>query len=357
MKLKEYIEEIEVLGNDIPYQDGVLDILKGNSLINMIILKDDLIGEYDIKDFINRIIDINKKIEIIVILENENNKLNNFFEKKGISKVYIEKSFEFEKLIQDILGKSNNSCSDLYNGEIKNVIKNRKDKKKIINSKVVAICGNYGSGKSLITSILGKTAKKNGIKTIIVDFDIINNSINTIFRVKKYKLYENKGDLAGFITHISNNLDVFCGIDSLFTEENKINFEKVEKLLTDLKEIYDFILIDTSSETTLKYMKIVLSNVDKVIFLFEPNILEMKKAERLLEIYIEDWEINFRKIELILNKVNYKSVDEEIVKETFNRFNIVGKINFSYYFSELANNIRSCDFGLKKYEKILEKIE
>ena len=37
-----------------------------------------------------------------------------------------------------------------------------------------------------------------------------------------------------FITHINSNLDVFCGIDALFTEKNKINFEKV-------KQFYNFI--------------------------------------------------------------------------------------------------------------------
>ena len=50
------------------------------------------------------------------------------------------------------------------------------------------------------------------------------------------------------------------------------------------------------------------------------------------------------------------SVDQDIVKEIFGRFKIIGKINFSFKFTELANNIREGDLRLNKYIKILEKI-
>lgn len=42
IKLKQ-INGYEVIGNDIPYQDGVLDVLKGNSEIEILILKENLI--------------------------------------------------------------------------------------------------------------------------------------------------------------------------------------------------------------------------------------------------------------------------------------------------------------------------
>lgn len=352
----EGIDLIEVIGNDIPYQDGVLDILKGNSEINVLILNEELLGEYNIKDFIIKILDINKQLKILFLMENENSYLRKFLEKRGVHNIYYKDEFDIENIVNDILEKDNIQNINSEIEELKRIIKKEKSKKFIKKSKVIAISGNYGSGKSLITSLLGKSSKKIGMKTVIIDFDVINNSINTIFRVKKYKNYENKGELECFITHISTNLDIFCGIDALFTEENKINFEKVEKLVSDLKEIYDVILIDTSSETTLKYMKSVFANVDKIIFLLEPNLLEIKKAENLLEIYIEDWEVFPKKIDVLLNKVNSNSVDQDIVKEIFERFRIIGKINYSIKFTEIANNIREGDLGLKKYIKILEKM-
>lgn len=352
LKMKEK-KEVEVIGNDIPYQDGVLDILKENSEIDTLALNENLVGEYEIRDFIDKIIEINKNIEIIFFMENENYKLREYLEKKEISKIVIMSELKDDDIIKMIL-EVNDLKKQIDN--LSEIIKFKKNTKKLRISKVIAIAGNYGSGKSLITSLMGKAAKKNNLKTIIIDFDIINSSINTIFRIKKYKNYDNKDDIESFITHISNNLDVICGIDLIFNEENKISYEKVENLFFYLKDVYDLILIDSSSETYLKYMKVVFANIDNIIFLIEPNLLEIKKAERLLEIYIEDWEIYPQKIMILQNKVNVNSVDEKIVKEIFNRFKIIGKIDFSNKFTQFANDIRGEKFGLNKYINILEKI-
>lgn len=353
-KLKRY-DEIEVIGNDIPYQDGVLDILKENSEINIIILHEDLVGEYEIKDFINKIFEVNKCVEIAIFMENENIRLRNFLEKKNITKIFIDGELELEEIVQKIL-KSNNDNYNLEVEKLKDMIDDNKNKRNINSSKVIAISGNYGCGKSIVTALLGQAGKKSKMKTIIIDFDIINNSINTIFRIRKSSNYLDDSNFINYISHISNNLDIFCEISSLFTEGNKISFEKVENLILELKDMYDLILIDTSSETTLKFIKVVLANVDKIVFLVEPNLLQIKKAENLLEVYIEDWEVYPKKIEILFNKVDGNSIDENILREIFGKFKILGKINHSNKFTEIANDIRSESFGLNKYMKILEKI-
>ena len=65
---------------------------------------------------------------------------------------------------------------------------------------------------------------------------------------------------------------------------------------------------------------------------------------------------DLKEIDILFNKVNGNSVDQDILKEIFDKFNIIGKISFSTKFTELANNIREVDLGLKKYIKILEKV-
>ena len=355
-RLKEQ-ENVEVIGNDIPYQDGVLDILKGNSEIDSLILHENLVGEYDIKDFINKIFDINKNIEISIFLESEDLRLRNFLEKRRIKKIFIDRESGLDEIIKKILKEPDYDEFNMEDDKLNNIINGRNDKKTYKNCKVVAISGNYGSGKSILTSLFGQAGRKSKLKTIIVDFDIINNSINTIFRVKKYNSYSEKSlSIENYITHISNNLDILCGIDSLFSEKNRISYEKVENLISELKDNYDLILIDTSSETAMKFVKIVLANVDKIIFLVEPNLLQIKKAESLLEIYIEDWEVYPKKIEILFNKVDGNSIDESILKELFGKFKIIGKIHQSNKFTEIANDIRSEKFKLNKYMKILEKI-
>ena len=80
MKLKES-KIYDVFGNDIPYQDGVIEVLRGNSDIDILILNESLVGEYEIKDFLNMICKINQYIEIIFFMEKENislKKIRNF---------------------------------------------------------------------------------------------------------------------------------------------------------------------------------------------------------------------------------------------------------------------------------------
>ena len=362
---------MKLFGNDIPYQEGVLDILKGNSDINIVILSELLIGDYEIRDFLNIINKINPYLEIIFFMEKENSNLRTFLHSLGVTKIYVDNensideiimnissnnfkknlSFEIEELKKIIVDNHTNRCQNMFksNTQVKN-------KNKIKLNKTIAITGSYGCGKSLFTVLLAKTCQKFKMKTIIIDFDIFNNSINTIFKISKYnKNYKILDSVNQFITKINNNIDIFCGVDKLFNENNKISFEKIKDLLDELKKKYDLILIDTSSEVNLKYTKIILSNSENVIFLLEPNLLEIKKAENLLDIYIKDWEIPDYKF-IVLNKVNINSIDEFIIKNLFNKLNIIGKIGFSKQYTSFANNIDFNIINYKKYIEILKKL-
>jgi CO dehydrogenase nickel-insertion accessory protein CooC1 len=308
-------------------------------------------------------------------MEKENNNLRKFLENIGIFKIFVDNVNTISEIIKSIeyenIEINENANLSLEIEKLKQIIKEnaypkqenetnkeiKVDASKNFKNKVIAIAGNYGSGKSLVTTILGKTFKKYNISTIIVDFDIINSSINMLFRVPKYNNdYNVITNPEQCIRKISNKLDVFCGIDLLFNEENKIDYEKVKNLFEFLKIKYDLILIDTSSETTLKYIKTVLLNVDKIIFLLEPSILEIKKAENLLEIYIEDWGIPINKFKILLNKVNSNSIDEDILKNIFNKIEFIGKLSFSSHYTAFSNNVRKEILNYNKYMKILNKI-
>ena len=57
-------KNIEVIGNDIQYKDGVIEILEKNIEVNYIILSDILIGEELLINLIRKINEINKNIKI-----------------------------------------------------------------------------------------------------------------------------------------------------------------------------------------------------------------------------------------------------------------------------------------------------
>lgn len=359
----------EVIGNDIPYQDGVLDILKGNSEINILILSEIIPGEYEIKNFIIEIKKMNPYIELIVFIKEENQELNNFLIGNGINRVYVDGENTLEEILNDIYFINNETNLNLEIEKLKEIIKEKtieNTSKKIIKknikekdlkiSKSIAITGYFGSGKSLFTSLLAKTANKLNLKTLIIDFDILNNSISTLFNISNYnksKFYDN---IEQYIIKINNNISIFNGVDILFNEDNKINFNKIKEIIEKFKEKYNLILFDTSSEINLKYVKTALVNVQKIIFLIEPNLIELKKSKELLEVYLEDWEIPKYKFNIVLNKVNVNSIDTEIINNIFSQIKIIGKINLSRNYTALANNTNFKFMNLKDYEKIIRKV-
>ena len=365
----------EVIGNDIPYQEGVLDILKGNFEINTLILSESLPGEFDDKKFIKEIKRINPCLEIMYFLKDENNSLRNFLLENDVKKIFIDGENTIDEICNSIKNDKNENNLNLEIEflkkfiEEKNVSLNTDEfvhklkiektaKEKILkNPKVIGITGYFGCGKTLFTAMLAKSAGKMNLKTIIVDFDILNNSINNLFNISKYNRNINFSSiLEQHIVKINNNINIFTGIDELFNEKNKINFEKIKELLEKLKEKYDLILFDTSSETNLKYVKTLLVNIERIIFLVEPNLIEIKKSKELLEVYINDWEIPQYKFNLVLNKVNINSIDDEIISNLFDKIKIIGKINLSKKYTVLANNANSNIIDIKEYKNILRKI-
>lgn len=308
---------------------------------------------------------------MIVFIKEENQGLKNFLLGNGVSKIYIDRENSLEEILNDIYYINNEVNLNLEIEKLKEIIKEKTDdnnSKKLFFKKIqkdnnfkisksIAITGYYGSGKSLFTALLAKTADKLNLKTLIINFDILNNSINNLFNVSKYKKTKIYDSLEQYIIKINNNISIFTGIDDLFNEDNKISFEKIKELIDKFKEKYNLILFDTSSEINMKYVKTALVNVQKIIFLVEPNLIELKKSRDLLEVYLEDWEIPKYKFSIVLNKVNINSVDSEIINNIFNQFKIIGKINLSRSYTAFANNTNLSTINFREYEKILKKIE
>ena len=212
-------------------------------------------------------------------------------------------------------------------------------------------------GKSSFCTIFGKLIKNK--KILIIDFDILNSSINSIFNVKKFpkEINENnyKNNINNLIININKNIDLLCATHILVNEDYKelknvfINYLKV------LKNKYDLIIIDNSSECFFQYTKQLLDKSDLIIFLVEPNLIELKKSKNLLNIYINNWKIKKEKINIIFNKTNKNSIYDKILNTLFSEFNILGKIKINIDYNLIINrNIKFINSKIKKdYLKII----
>lgn len=284
-------KNIEVIGNDIQYQDGIIEVLEKNYRINYIILSDILIGEGNLINLIKKINYINKEIKILIILTNGNKKTYDDLVSCGIEKIFynneveikeiikiINEENETDKLIEEInslkkiiLENNNNINNKLINKErckkqnkkekinnenkklifnnfkIINKIKNKFlkyvpniiSKKYMENRKceVISVLGPAGVGKSIFTINLANSYIYSKNKILIIDFDVLNNSLHTILGLKKYSkiireklkndnLINNKINIKELTIKITNKIDLISGINLLFDSKYKISSEK-----------------------------------------------------------------------------------------------------------------------------------
>lgn len=386
-ELKKY-KNIEIIGNDIQYQEGVIETLEKNSQIDYIILSAILEGKYEIYTFVKKIKMINPKIKIILILEKENSENTEKLILSGVSHIFYNnaeikdilkiinnnKENENEELkeelqeIKKLLLENNKKDNKITLKNNKNLLKNKqkifikfnkyikilknklfinKEKNKR-NSEIISVLGTAGVGKSVFTVNLANSYIFSKNKILIIDFDILNNSLHTILGIKKYSkkireklknnnLINNKINIEELIIKVTNKIDLISGINLIFDSKYKISSEKISDILKELKNKYDVIIIDTSSECFFDYTKNIIENSNINIFIAEANLSELKKSRNLLNLYINKWKIDKKKINILFNKYNKNSIYMEILKNIFHDFNILGKLDFNDNYNLIIN--------------------
>ena len=279
--------DFEVIIEDIQYKEGIIEYLEKENNIDILIISELLPGNIELKELIEKIKNINSNIEIIIFLENKNTELENYLYAKGIYNIFYNNQIEIEEIIKIINNKNIEINNELK--EIKQMLlekqKNKVNNKKIIlnklinifnkkqkydlkEEKIISVTGTNGVGKSIFTINLANSLSNSKNKILIIDFDILNNSLHTILGIKKYsqkirnKIKNNnllkEIKIEELIIKINSKIDLVSGINLLFDSKYKISSEKVKNILSKLKEKYEIIIIDTSSECFFDYTKEII---------------------------------------------------------------------------------------------------
>lgn len=341
----------EIIGRDIQYQEGIIEVLEEREDIEGLIISNILPEEIEFKELICKILEIASNIEIIVFLKEKNEEIELFLNSKKIYKIYFLNNYEqfFISAKKTNMSKEDisKSIEEFKRMILKNPIKEFKEEKSIIEKaslsrgKIISITGVFGAGKSIISIIIAKYLSKNK-KVLLIDSDYFNSSINTILGISKFN-NEN------IISKYDENLSI-----AYLGEIHFNNYENINQLFLKIKEEFDFIIIDTSSNLEMDKNRYILSNSSKIIALIEPNLSEVKKTNIFLEKVIKDFEIDIFKLNIIFNKVNKYKISMKILREIYSEINILGEINYNEKYNLIINKNIFKDQNI--YEDIFQKL-
>lgn len=145
-------------------------------------------------------------------------------------------------------------------------------------------------GKSTICGNTAMAFAKNDEKVLLIDCDLRNPSVHTIFNIaNEYGLSEvllgNK-KLEEVINHYDENLDIITSGTIPPNPSEMIESKSMERLLEQLEEFYDLVILDSSPVTMASESQVLSRKVDGTILVarkYETKINEIKETKELIE--------------------------------------------------------------------------
>jgi capsular exopolysaccharide synthesis family protein len=129
-----------------------------------------------------------------------------------------------------------------------------------------------GEGKTLTTTSLGRSMAASGSKVVIVDGDLRRHMLTTAMNVKPpigfVEVLENKASLedALFLDEASGAHFLFCSDQGTPTAD-VIGGGRLAEVIEELKQRFDFILIDTAPVLAVADTRVLAAHADVVLFL------------------------------------------------------------------------------------------
>lgn len=296
-------ENIQVIEKDLLYQDAVIETIESNENIDYLLLNENLPGE-NLNEFINKIEKL-QPIKIILFVDKIKKEQNQF--QTQIYKIYENGEVTLEEIKKII--KEENYTYELEQ-EIRNLKriieeKNKEKEKSILNKlikiekekeyqkqgKVISIAG-FGSffKTRFIIDLI------NGIKNkqvILINMDILD--------------YEKEDNLK---TSLKDNIKIERASKILFQNNKTITQDELAKKINQYKKQYDYIIVNNSAECFFELNKSILNEADKILFVIEKNIKDIKISNHLLKIYENNWKVDTTKIDIVLNNIkNPKDIE------------------------------------------------
>ncbi len=190
---------------------------------------------------------------------------------------------------------------------------------------IVVTSGKGGVGKTSVTSNLGITLAKNS-KVCLIDADLGLKNLDVVLGIENRVVFDMQDVISGVCSlsqalvkdKRNNNLFILPACKSI--DVQKINFSYLEKIINDLKQSFDYILIDSPAGIERGFHN-AIRNADEAIVVITLDTSSVRDADKVVGILngagIQD-------VKLVINKVNMKHIEEGISLSMTDAIDILG---------------------------------
>ena len=253
-------------------------------------------------------------------------------------------------------------------------------------NKIITFSGNQKSGKTTLALVTSQYLSDMNYKVLLIDFDLKKKDLSFILRsnlkanVKNnelnfYKL-KNKVNLNNKktdklkndqienykIKKLNNNFYFLSNLNKILKKndenKNRVLIKKIKNILITIREKFDYIVLDISSENYGCFNKEIIEISDKNFILMESNLLGIKELEDLLKLYLNAWNINKNSLHIVANKANMFSLNLTLIHKIFPIKNRIIKILENKKYTIFINNFfkRKILLKNKNIKKDINKI-
>lgn len=184
--------------------------------------------------------------------------------------------------------------------------------RKLVDNLIVFTNASGGTGASTIANNVAYTATTKGIKTILVDLNIMCPIQQTYLGVKQSL---EKADLVSYLlgkNNLSESIETSHNVNLLYANNrtladeincnNKIAIENFTLMLAKLRQFYDLVIIDCPMRVDAMLQNVALYACDSIYVVWDEGINSIVNTEKLRRNMALSGIDSFVKMRVILNK-------------------------------------------------------
>lgn len=175
---------------------------------------------------------------------------------------------------------------------------------------IVVTSGKGGVGKTTACANIGAALAKAGKEVLLIDTDIGLRNLDTVLGLENRIVFdlvdviENKCRIKQAIIRDRRNEHLSLMAASQTRDKNAVNEAQMKHLLSELRDQYDFILLDCPAGIEQGF-KNAIAGADRALVVTTPEVSAIRDADRIIGLLEAS---GFERIDLVINRMRYEMV-------------------------------------------------